>query len=323
MSRHPECLMLEAQLIGQSLAEVAARARDTWEAAGLSRLAGWGVEARSPAAQPPPEAFGAAGLSFEVEGGWTGVVVPVGTSGTRFDIRLPVAVTPDPVALIPERVAAARRRLASLGPGTGVASMSLRRGIGANCLPLVPMVAPDAIFVWLRRTRIEDAYTTVDAFLAAFDQSEIADGFVLGLRGARAFDTVAWLKVAMASQWALARAARDGRTVHRPATPLPEEVAVYRAGPETLHPAAYDAETSLITYTAWTPDDTHLSGFEIDGLHDLLLRGTTPDGRPVKAIRVVFPDEAAARREARPLFDLGVRVSFAGPDGVFHALDGR
>ncbi|MCP3142029.1 hypothetical protein [Pyxidicoccus xibeiensis] len=325
MPRYPESLTIEAQLIGASLEEVAAQARQTWEVAGLPPLTAWGMDerARPPTPTPPPEARGPGGLAFEVAGGWSGAITPVGPSGTRFTLRLPVDVQRDPVHLLPAAVAASRRWIGLLGPGTGIASMSVLRGVGANCLPSPPLAAPDAILVLVRRSRVEEAYSSVEAFLAAWEQVEERDGFLLVSRGEAALDTVSWLEVAGPSQWALARAARAGRTVYRPATPLPEEEPLFIAGTETLRPAGYDADTGVLTFAAWTPPGTHPHGWELFNLLAFLHEGVVPDGRPLRELRVIFPDEAAALREARPLADIGVRVYFTGTDGEFHALEER
>ncbi|MBZ4422370.1 hypothetical protein [Myxococcus sp. RHSTA-1-4] len=323
MPRYPESLTIEAQLIASSLEEVAARARQTWEAAGLPPLVAWGMDARArpPTPTPPPDAFGQGGLAFELPDGWAGVITPVGPSGTRFNLRLPVDVKRDAVHLIPATVAAARRWIGLLGVGTGIASMSVLRGVGANCLPIAPLAAPDAILVLVRRSRVEEAYTSVEAFLAAWEHVEERDGFLLVSRGEAALDTERWLEAAGPSQWALARAARAGRTTYRPATPLPEEEPLYFAGTETLRPAGYEPDTGVLTFAAWTPPGTHPHGWEVYNLLSFLREGVVPDGRPLREVRVIFPDEAAARREARPLSDIGARVYFTGPDGEFHALE--
>ncbi|NMO18754.1 hypothetical protein HPC49_13305 [Pyxidicoccus fallax] len=325
MPRYPELFIIDAQLIGASLEEVAARVRQAWEAAGLPPLAAWGMDTRKrqPSPVPPPDAFGPGGLAFEVAGGATGSLVPVGPSGTRFSLRLPVDVQRDPVHLISDTVAAARRWPELLGVGTGIASMSVRRGVGANCLPLPPLVEPDALLVLVRRSRVEEAYTSVEGFLAAWERVHERDGFLLVSRGEAALDTVQWLEVAAPSQWTLARAARPGRTTYRPATPLPEEEPIYLAGTETLRPAGYDDATGVLTFAAWTPPGTHPHGWELYNLLAFRSEGVVPDGRPLRELRVIFPDEAAARREATPFSDIGVRVYFTGPDGEFHSLEER
>ncbi|MGN6106441.1 MAG: hypothetical protein ACTHU0_15150 [Kofleriaceae bacterium] len=302
MSHYPELLLLDAQLIGSGLEEVAARARQTWEAAGLPPLVAWGLDTRrrQPSPVPPPDAFGPGGLAFELAGDATGSLVPVGPSGTRFNLRLSVDVQRDPVRLVPDAVAAARRWLESSGVGTNIASMSIRRGVGANCLPIPPLVEPDAILLLLRRSRVEEAYASVEDFLAAWDRVHERDGFLLASRGEAALDTVSWLEVATPSQWALARAARPGRTTYRPATPLPEEEPVYLAGTETLRPAGYDEATGVLTFAAWTPPGTHPHGWELYNLLAFQNKGMVPDGRPLRELRVVFPDEVAARRESTP-----------------------
>jgi hypothetical protein len=190
---------------------------------------------------------------------------------------------------------------------------SLRRGIGAQCLPHTPLAEPDAVLTWTNPADVLAGYVSVEAFRAAWAEvTEVGDA-LLAVRGADALNTVDWMAVAEPSQWALARAARAGRTTYRPATPLPEEEPLYYSGEPTLTPAGY-AE-GVLTYAAWTPPGTHVRGWEVHALLGLLADGATPDNRPLRELVVTFVDEATARREARPLLDIGGRVQFADDAG--------
>ena len=61
----------------------------------------------------------------------------------------------------------------------------------------------------------------------------------------------------------------------------------------------------------------------MDTLAALLRSGRLTDGRPLKEVRVVFADEAMARRERRPLLDNGVRVRFYDASGALQDLTGE
>lgn len=317
--RLPETLVLDAVLTGTGPAGIAASARAAWEAAGLPAVASWGLggtavpagDARSPV---PLDAVGPGGLAFTTVEHDTGIFAPAGAR--RISLQLPIGVADDPPTMVPAAVAATRAWLAAFGDEVGWAS--LRRGIGAQCLPHTPLAEPDAILSWVKPADVRAAYVSVDAFRAAWDEvAEVGDA-LLAVRGADALDTVEWMAVAEPSQWALARHARAGRTTYRPATPLPEEQPLYFSGEPTLTPAGY--AQGALTYAAWTPPGTHVRGWEVFALLGLLIDEVTPDDRPLRQLLVTFVDEDTARREARPLWDIGVRVQFADDAGELVAL---
>ena len=109
-------------------------------------------------------------------------------------------------------------------------------------------------------------------------------------------------------QWAMARAVKPGGcTLYQP---LPEEheEALFTRGERTLHMVGYLEDTKTVELSCAILDDQHIHGWEILGLHDMREEGTTTEGYEVEAIRVVFLDEAVARREKRPLLDARIQV---------------
>jgi hypothetical protein len=312
--RLPETFILDAVLSGSGLAETATAAWAAWEAAGLPRVARWGLggssapagEAGSPV---PAPAIGPGGLAFTTVEQDTGIFAPAGAG--RISLQLPIGVAADPSSAVPAAIEATTTWLSEFG--SRVIWASLRRGIGAQCLPHCLLAEPDAVLTWTNPADVLAGYVSVEAFRAAWSEvTEIGDA-LLAVRGADALDTVAWMTVAEPSQWALARAARAGRTTYRPATPLPEEEPLYYSGEPTLTPARY--ADGVLTYGAWTPPGTHVRGWEVHALLGLLADRVTPDGRPLDDVLVTFADEAAARREARPLLDVGAGVQFADDAG--------
>ena len=61
------------------------------------------------------------------------------------------------------------------------------------------------------------------------------------------------------------------------------------------------------------PDPRHVLIQEIHEVRALVKAKKDREGRPVDTVRVVFAEEWMARRERRPLLDVGARVFFMDP----------
>lgn len=198
---------------------------------------------------------------------------------------------------------------AALADGA-LAGASLRRqGNGADFLPEVPVAGGQTHLVAASRAEVEEAYEDADAFFAAgWDARDEGGGCVLLARALGASGSAGFAAAVQSSQWALARAARPRRTSYYAPRPLPGEEAVFHAGAPVLHAVGYAPVEQVLEFAAAPAPGEHVCGWEVYALADVVRRGATEDGRPVRTVRVVFADGETARAERRPLLDNGVRV---------------
>jgi hypothetical protein len=177
------------------------------------------------------------------------------------------------------------------------------------CLPEVPLGDSDVQGRFCTQEEIAAEHDDVDGFLSAWSVTRVGDGFLLS-RGRGAYDRVAYLAAIRDSQWTMARIARPGTVEHTGRRPTEEERPVWGAGEPRLHIVGYLPDLSALEYAAHVGPDEHIHGWEVDQLRWLLEGGQLADGRPVKEVRVSFPDREMAGREKRPLLDIGVRVLY-------------
>ena len=134
----------------------------------------------------------------------------------------------------------------------------------------------------------------------------------------RAFDAVddaKWLESVYEDQMEMARRAPPGRTAYAQMTLKEWNRPVLEAEESALSYVGYHPEKRLIEFTAWIDGNRHIPLREIIMVGTIIAKGKDPKGRPVEAVRVVFVDEASARRECRPLKDVDALVCFHDPDG--------
>jgi hypothetical protein len=152
-------------------------------------------------------------------------------------------------------------------------------------------------------------------------------------RGLAELDEHSWLAATFIDTMALARAARPGETIYeRPRWDdafrpwwEPGEYQDERAGFPALRLADYDARGRTLEYAGSASGvlrpgrgqpPAHVLISEIHELRWIALAKKDRHDRPVDTVRVVFADEAMARRERRPLRDVGARVCFRDPSGA-------
>jgi len=190
---------------------------------------------------------------------------------------------------------------------------------GGHCLPLAPLVG-DGVLALATASAVAEAYDDPLAFWRiGWERVGERDGRHLLGRALGATDTESFLGAVLPGQWALARAARPGRTRYDYAPPLPEEAGAFFAGEQSLYPVGHIVPGDMIECTCALSPGEHIPGWEIFALRDLLGTGTIESvaggSLPVRGARVIFAEPEAALLEKRPLLDIGARVYVLGDDG--------
>jgi hypothetical protein len=99
-------------------------------------------------------------------------------------------------------------------------------------------------------------------------------------------------------------------------------IADERAGYPALSFVGYNPATRTVEYAGFCtntdiakggPDPRHVLIREIHEVRALVKAQKDREGRPVDTVRIVFLEEWMARRERRPLLDVGARVFFMDP----------
>ncbi len=192
---------------------------------------------------------------------------------------------------------------------------------GLRCLPEVPLVEGASHLVATNQDEVEASYDQPEAFWNA-DWVRVAerDGQILMKRAMDVVCGPEYLARVLGGQWAMARAAKPDLTRYERPEVDPAEKKIFEAGAARLEPVGYSAAEQLLEYSCVVQEGEHLPGWEIYSLANIVEQGRTSDGRGVKTVRVVFLDEESARREKRPLLDVGCKVFFTAADGSLKAL---
>jgi hypothetical protein len=190
------------------------------------------------------------------------------------------------------------------------------QGAGALCLPEVPIALMRTYMVSCSAVDVATTYESAEAFWqSGWTAVEWFGDRAMLERAIHAVDTIAFLQQVIEQQWALARAAKPGLCRYYAPQVLPEEREYYHSGAPALNVVGYaDAEATVELACALKPP-SHVQGWEIFDLHNLLQVGALPDGRPVQGIRVVFLHKDTAVTERRPLLDIGARIFYYDTDG--------
>ncbi|MEZ4401269.1 MAG: hypothetical protein R3B06_14680 [Kofleriaceae bacterium] len=235
---------------------------------------------------------------------------------------------PVTAAFLHQQVALCRAALAV--PGLEHATVSRGQAHQIH-FPLRPPLAGANFAVVTTVDAVDAAYTDPAVFWRAWDTVEPHGHLRLCTRALDLpdpADDVAWLGRTFEASMALARAARPGLTQYDVPRPRPELAPFWTPGPRpdaagqpVLALVGYDPADHLVEYAGFVPDPEpgfpmpHLLVRDILTLRALQRRKALPDGRPVASVRVVFPSEAMARPERRPIRDCGARLFFLGPAG--------
>ena len=225
--------------------------------------------------------------------------------------RVDVALKVDKSRLesVPEQVARAHAFCRAMLADDALRAGQVRwQGNGADFLPKVPLAGDRTWVVLVTSDEVQTAYDRPDDFFAAWEEREERAGRVLLARALGARDNLEFARAVVEGQWRMARAAAAGRTEYEPPMIRAGEDEVYRSGEPVLEPVGYLPGEALAEYAAVVESDRHVNGWEIFERTEQLQAGALQDGRPLKAVRVVFPERRMADAEKRPLLDNGIHV---------------
>jgi len=171
-----------------------------------------------------------------------------------------------------------------------------------------PPLASDALMLAVEINGVEREYGALDRYVAAFDEHEIHGRLVLVTRCLEA-DIRMRRRRLLDSNGALARIARPRRTLWIPPIPPPLGVPLERPDRPALKLTGMRDPGPVAEYTCTINASQHVHPAEIATLQGLISQSEAlPDGRHVAGVSVVFEDEETARREMRPLKDVGAQV---------------
>jgi hypothetical protein len=228
------------------------------------------------------------------------------------------------------------RRLADLARGVigsaGFTQAKIERRLNAygNFVPQPPL-ARDYHLITTTEAEIADNYADPELFLRLHRVEKVGDTLVCS-RALDAATEYEWLGHTFEDTMALARAAKPGKTFYSSNPKWRDDFDTWwtfgdyyyeKGGPRALTLVGYDPGTRTLEYTGYCIGDrrrnepdlpaTHVHVKEIHELRALVKARKDEQGRPVDVVRIVFPYEAMARRERRPLLDAGARVFYTDP----------
>jgi hypothetical protein len=192
---------------------------------------------------------------------------------------------------------------------------SVWTGPGADCLPDAAVAGMRGQIVVTDEPTVREHYDDLGGFWSAWDERLDFGEKVLLVRALSATDGPELLERLLPRQWALARAAKPGRTRYSLPRPLPDEEPIYHRGRRRMKIVGYDSAIGTIELACSAAPGQHLQGWEIFNLWYPLATGKNLDGNVVKEAKVVFLESMAAEQEKRPLLDIGARVFVQGPRG--------
>jgi hypothetical protein len=190
----------------------------------------------------------------------------------------------------------------------GVRGNSTWVGPGADCLPQVPVAGDRSQVVVTDMAEVAGAYDDPDVFWSSWPERREIGGKIVLRRALDAVDGSAFLRAVQDAQWAMARAARPGRTRFGLPRPTAEERPIYRAGTRRLEMVGHDRDQGHVELACAAGPGEHVHGWEILDVWHLLATGKMPNGKAVKSVDVVFLHRETAEAEKRPLLDAGARV---------------
>jgi len=216
-------------------------------------------------------------------------------------------------------------------PGFEFAVLARHETSWAEFPPQPPLARYNHV-VTVSDAEVADAYDEPDAFWQCWDRVERVGDQRVCIRALGKLEVRDWLAETFESTMYLARIAKPKRTIyltpHRggpaPAAFAPwwkygDIIADERAGYPALSFVGYDPSTRTVEYAGFCtntdiakggPDPRHVLIREIHEIRALVKAKKDRDGHPVDTVRIVFAEEWMARRERRPLLDVGARVFF-------------
>ena len=185
--------------------------------------------------------------------------------------------------------------------------------------------------VTVTEVQVADAYEDPTSFFHCWDRVERIGDLYVCIRALDKLDDEAWLAWTFESTMHLARIAKPKKTLYvnptwhsnfAPWWEYGDIIADERAGYPALSFVGYDPSTRTVEYAGFCtntdiakggPDPRHVLIREIHEVRALVRAKKDREGRPVDTVRIVFVEEWMARRERRPLLDVGARVFFMDP----------
>lgn len=201
-----------------------------------------------------------------------------------------------------------------------VGRAQIRRDSNSFVGPVPPHAAPDALLYTPLATEITRDYADPNAYWSAWDQVEyLTGGKALVARALEVADEAEFKKRAIVDGFALGRAARPGLTRYPEPRPTKREQEMIDGLDAYLQQVGYDTGEKSLEFTAVVPEDDHLTPADIFLILAYLKHGTG-GGDPVESVRVTFPNEDMAKREAQTLRDVGATAQYFGADGIWKTL---
>lgn len=254
----------------------------------------------------------------------------------RWDVKV-TAPEPPPQDCLDAMTALTRAALAL--PAFVHAELQRLPGGATAFMPSPPIAGMNHV-VTTTEAEVADAYDDPAIFWKAWTNVEKHGELRLCTRALDALEEEDWLEDTHLSTMELARAARPKRTQYQNAVWLDwtqpwwafGDIQDERAGYPALKPASYDSEAGIVEYTGFITkrplreggaDPRHVLIAEIHAVRKLLVFNKTPDGQPVRVVRVVFAEEWMAWQERRPLLDVGAEVYFRNDAGHMVAIEDR
>lgn len=242
------------------------------------------------------------------------------------DSGLPVA-TVTVLDTAPARAAGWVRALDDLlrglvsGSGDWVAQARIAWGGEIACLPDLPVVGQASYVVVSERSLLGYAFEDPDAAMAAgrWDVERV-QGRSVFRRAMRSETNLDMLDAVGDGQWAMARFARAGAARYDFTAPTTSEWDVFRRGAPALSFSGYSKSSMTALYTASRGANGGVRPWEVWSIGRALHLGQLPTGEPLRRVRVAFPDRATARRERRPLLDVGATVEHLDERGTLRVM---
>ncbi len=182
-------------------------------------------------------------------------------------------------------------------------------------IPEVPLVENNCHLILVNQAEVSQYYEHEDSFWNGWEKIAHDENMYLLARALDAAGDLEFLKAVQGHQWAMARAAKPGKTIYEYFEIVKETAHVFSGGPEYLKAVAYLPDKKTMEMSCYVEEPGHISPLQIYQVFQLLEEGALPDGRPLQTIRIVFPEKAMADREKRPLLDIGARVFFENSEG--------
>jgi hypothetical protein len=202
-----------------------------------------------------------------------------------------------------------------------------RQPAWAYFVPEPPLARTNHV-VTTTEAQVAERYDDPGAFFSMWDRVEKVGNVRVCIRGLDCLNEHDWLGKTFESTMELARIAKPKLTYYDPPHvhkafaawwEYGDLISEEKAGYPALTLSGYDPRTKtleLAGYVTNTPlerggrDPRHVLIREIHEVRSIVGSEKDRAGNPVGCVRIVFPEEWMARRERRPLLDVGAHVFF-------------